>query len=536
MDKLSTAEFLTIRSVKRKFMQWAWKWFYANTPEPKGEKPDVISLICLLQVIGFQLLEFEKSTNDDDKNIETKENDVTVTIKCGKSKMKAVLELNKVKCQCPNDRETVDASFWSVSGVGSINNINKLIETGSNLVPKIDKDISNMMHDVISHVLNTINPKVVVDDVDITLNTISTEENCKPNLCDDAAQTNNESPLTRCYTQPEIVCHRRQEEKHDSSLSNSSQLSTSERRMSISIQNLSQATISDVKSCQKERTPILLREKTWDKSCDSEPRPSPPKSSTPSQLNDLCSSLGEVSLRSDDLGMNSLAECLQRAKFYIEKAQKLQQKTIDDDVFLKPSTPLWGNSPRKTDRSPVRPPGSRCTSPSLSVKSLPQKPLIRRSIGGSIPKPSVNQSTKLSPTNKLMLRGRSLGGASPAVKKAVDNAQKKVIATKLEPLQTVKKMLSNSTSLNTRSSLSTSSTTSNNSDVKTSIKRYSTIGTNIKSPTLSRKKISTVDSNEASQTSFSAKIVKPRIVTSGTPIKKDLKLTSPTKLSHSIKK
>lgn len=30
--------------------------------------------------------------------------------------MKAILELDDVKCQCPNSQDSDDASFWSVSG------------------------------------------------------------------------------------------------------------------------------------------------------------------------------------------------------------------------------------------------------------------------------------------------------------------------------------------------------------------------------------------------------------------------------------
>lgn len=83
-------------------------------------------------------------------------------MECGSSRMKAVLELSDVKCQCPCTDDSKNISMWSVSGVtptGSTDSINKIEESGSNLLPRVSKDTRQMIHDVTHCLFNTINHK-----------------------------------------------------------------------------------------------------------------------------------------------------------------------------------------------------------------------------------------------------------------------------------------------------------------------------------------------------------------------------------------
>lgn len=75
----------------------------------------------LLQAIGFHLREFEKKDLTQDENEPSKEA-IKVTIKCGTSKMKAVLEMDGIDCQCPN--EAKGGSLWSICGHAPNSNVN----------------------------------------------------------------------------------------------------------------------------------------------------------------------------------------------------------------------------------------------------------------------------------------------------------------------------------------------------------------------------------------------------------------------------
>lgn len=74
----------------------------------------------LLQAVGFHLREFEKQDLTQEENAPAKES-IKVTIKCGTSKMRAVLEMDGVDCQCPN--EVKDGSLWSICGHAPNSNV-----------------------------------------------------------------------------------------------------------------------------------------------------------------------------------------------------------------------------------------------------------------------------------------------------------------------------------------------------------------------------------------------------------------------------
>lgn len=116
-------------AAQRKFYQWVLKWINGSDTyaEPSNEesrdarnakKPDVSTIACLLQAIGFKLVSFEKHNETEvQKKDETDTSTLKITIECGNSNMKAMLELEDVTCRCLNS-DHINASFWSVSGTG----------------------------------------------------------------------------------------------------------------------------------------------------------------------------------------------------------------------------------------------------------------------------------------------------------------------------------------------------------------------------------------------------------------------------------
>ena len=86
-------------------------------------KPDVPTLANFLQAIGFKLLSFEKHNGAFDEN-DTKSASnagvLKISIDCGTSNMRAILELGDIACRCPNLDHAKDTSFWSVGGTSPI--------------------------------------------------------------------------------------------------------------------------------------------------------------------------------------------------------------------------------------------------------------------------------------------------------------------------------------------------------------------------------------------------------------------------------
>ncbi|XP_015110843.1 collagen alpha-1(XXVII) chain [Diachasma alloeum] len=409
------------QKVKHRFFQWTTKWCYGNVDQIT-EKPDVSNVVCLLQALGCQLREYEKR---DDQGDELKSNSMRIVLECGSSRMRAVLELDDVNCQCLRPEDARDASLWSVCGTAptaSCDSINKFEETGSNLLPSVSKDDRAMIRDVLYRLLNTINSKGDNPNRDSTLNlSISKNLERSPSPMDKSES------FTRALTQPEIYRVR----EGNRGMSTLTQIAPSDRRLSMSVQNIVNLPLI-TRAPSTPTTPLFERQKTWDLDTkgDAEPRPSPPKiSSSPVVLSDLCSSLGQVSLQSEDENL-SLAECLRRIKFYADKAQnfygRISPGPDQDKVFLKPSIVKPKASPGRVYSRP----SSVCSSPaSLSTKSTTSKPLARRSIGA----PLTAKQMAVPKTTPTMLppRRKSIGSAlQPGMKLPVANAQKNVSTQK----------------------------------------------------------------------------------------------------------
>ena len=80
-------------------------------------RPDIPTIICLLQAIGFKLREFEKCelVTGGEK---LKNENIQIKMECGTSNMIAILEMDEVKCECPDTNVAKDGSFWSITGTG----------------------------------------------------------------------------------------------------------------------------------------------------------------------------------------------------------------------------------------------------------------------------------------------------------------------------------------------------------------------------------------------------------------------------------
>uniref|UniRef100_A0A0C9RHY6 Katnb1_0 protein n=1 Tax=Fopius arisanus TaxID=64838 RepID=A0A0C9RHY6_9HYME len=426
--------------VKHRFFQWATKWCYGNV-EQDMEKPDVPGIVCLLQALGCQLREYEINNKSGDQ----KSNLMSIILECGTSGMRAVLELDDVDCKCLKQEDAKDASLWSVSGTaptGSLDSINKFEDTGSNLLPPVSRDDRAMMRDILHHLLNTINTRRDINqNRDSTLN-LSIAKN------DDLRSPIDKSEsFTRSFTQPEI--YRVREGK--CGMRTSPQISFIDRRISMSAQNIRKIPLMTKRGATPETTPTSAfpRQKTWDLDTkgDAEPRPSPPKiSSSPVVLGDLCSSLGQVSLQSEDENV-SLAECLKRIKYYAEKAQNsygiISPGPGKNKVFLKPSG-RSGVSPGRVNSRP----SSVCSSPGLlSAKSTIQKPLARRSIGAPLPSKQLSipktTPTKLPPRRKSVSNSSQMGNKFTVVNSQRNPSMLKRVANKATPSTSTTSLSSN---------------------------------------------------------------------------------------------
>lgn len=113
--------------VQRKFYQWVLRWI--NGLQTDNERSDELQydlpiLAGFFQAIGYKLHSFEKHNTDEVANeantSAAQPGLLKITIECGSSKMRAVLESADVPCRCPNPDHVQDASFWSISGTGPV--------------------------------------------------------------------------------------------------------------------------------------------------------------------------------------------------------------------------------------------------------------------------------------------------------------------------------------------------------------------------------------------------------------------------------
>ncbi|XP_015599941.1 uncharacterized protein LOC107269963 [Cephus cinctus] len=411
----------------RTFFHWALRWFNTDFTEDTSMKPDAPSLICLLQAIGFKLREFEKFGNAESKESKPKEKELRIILECGSSKFKAILEMDDVNCQCPHPDEAKDGSFWSISGTGptgSMDSINKVEETGSNLLPTVPKEMNEVLRDVSYRLFKMISNTAT----DVNQNSQS-ELNCSA-LHDVGKQVSPDGTegMTRSYTQPEFNTakygsskylanplskevntgfHSKKVAKQQSSrsLSNSDLNSVTTKLASNKTAENVKPVSSNVKtdprsvSLSTSVRPTLIRRKTWDldmetENIECEPRPSPPKiASTPVVFNQLCNSLGHISLQSDE--ESALLEILLKTRDNLERALKMLVRDAPSsnssiqgqDVFIKPIAVPKGTSSRISPKYDSHPSSNSSLSSRTSLRSISglQKPTVRRSIGPTLP-------------------------------------------------------------------------------------------------------------------------------------------------------
>ncbi|XP_026675528.1 uncharacterized protein LOC108632498 [Ceratina calcarata] len=313
-------------NAQRKFYQWVLKWINAHGDEEMRDvqrpaKLDVPILASFLQAIGFKLVSFEKHNdplvpNKNEINSDALEQKGTlkIAIECDASNMKAVLELGEITCQCPKPDHVKEASFWSVSGTGPTANIDnnivqKVEETGSNLLPRLSKDVTRVLRDVSYRLFDTI-----TCEPDVNRNIENNLNNSLNNLSNRLNTSKKDIAMIRSHTQPEIRLHTTNNIVKDL-------LETQSARTN------SNSSINCAVSPVPSNTPTFKRQKTWDIEIDTEPRPSPPKV-TSSPVLELYTSIGQIYLHENEDPAN-VAD-------YIVGAQKNLEKALQMLVVKKP--------------------------------------------------------------------------------------------------------------------------------------------------------------------------------------------------------
>nr|XP_033323111.1 uncharacterized protein LOC117218673 [Megalopta genalis] len=330
-------------SAQRKFYQWVLRWINGVPPsdtESYGNtRLDLPILAGFLQGIGFKLLLMDKTNDSERKN---GENNLTcqpgilkVAIECGSSKMKAVLELDNVTCRCPHSDHVNDASFWSVSGTGpsgSTDNIaRKVVETGSNLLPRLPKDVTQILRDVSQRLFDTISYEP-----DVNRNTeVSLNIPCSNNISLETTVSNGnlreEIGVSRSNTAPEIYLYG----------------SNGPPKNSV-----------DQNASPPLSKPVLQRQRTWDIETENveEPRSSLPTiiTSSPTVPHDLSQSLGQLSLPGEEDSKN-LTEYIIGAKAELDKALKMLARksfVLNDASLNQDDTSSVKSAPAKISQVP----------------------------------------------------------------------------------------------------------------------------------------------------------------------------------------
>ncbi|XP_078045853.1 uncharacterized protein LOC144474627 [Augochlora pura] len=301
----------TQSSAQRKFYQWVLRWINGvpppNTESYDAVRPDLPILAAFFQAIGFKLLLMDKSNEsgkkDEENNSTCQSGTLKVAIECSSSKMKAVLELEGVTCRCPNPDHINDASFWSVSGTGhsrlTDNVSRKVMETGSNLLPRLPKDVTQILRDVSQRLFDTISYVPDVNrNTDVNLN-ISRSSNTFLETTISNDNLREEIGVSRSNTAPEIYlrgCNRLPEDQMGRS------------------------------GTPLPAKPVLQRQRTWDIETGNieEPRPSLPTiiTSSPTIPHDLSQSLDQLSVSGEE-DQKNLVEHIIGAKAELDKALKM---------------------------------------------------------------------------------------------------------------------------------------------------------------------------------------------------------------------
>ncbi|XP_076749686.1 uncharacterized protein LOC143422699 [Xylocopa sonorina] len=340
-------------NAQQKFYQWILEWMkevhaHANSDDEEMRevqhqaKPDVPTLASFLQAIGFKLLSFGKQNDSfiqwrGGENTESKleQGTVQITIECDVSNMKAILELGRITCQCPKSDRVKDVSFSSVNGTGpsrsATNIVHKIEEAGSDLLPRLSKDVTEVLRDVSHKLFDTIMCE-------------SKGRPCEPKLL------RTENKVTRSYTQPEIrLCTNSTDLRH---------VPEAQR-----YRTNSDSSINRIASSIPTSKPVLQCQKVWDinvetENSNSEPRLLPPKpTSSPAAIAELCNSLGHISLGSETESPKSPTEYILKAQQNLEKALKVllvKKSTTINDISLIQGNYVHDIQPENNDGVPVK--------------------------------------------------------------------------------------------------------------------------------------------------------------------------------------
>ncbi|XP_011500088.1 PREDICTED: uncharacterized protein LOC105363961 [Ceratosolen solmsi marchali] len=335
MNKMGSTSYIGSKSIRENFFQWTAKWFYSNLPENTSIKPDIPSIICLLQTIGFKLREFEKSDRLVHNKDSVKKKNIRITLECGSSKITAILDMDDIKCECPDNNETKDGSLWSITGtepVGSTESINKIEKTGSNLLPTMSKETMAVVRDVVHRLFKTINKNNFNQNIDSSKN-LSTSYK-------DVIGMKNTKNLIRSYTD---LYDKNYKSKNNTDIKkirpNSKLVSSIDTQKLIPYK------------------PKLTRQDTYDIKVEKEnmePRPSPRKTTISSVPPEFSISLGDISIQSEE-EIFDLTEYVVKAYEILGKAVYSINKKLpincsisslqEDNSFVRPTTmPLMNSS------------------------------------------------------------------------------------------------------------------------------------------------------------------------------------------------
>lgn len=197
---------------------------FASTRLKNGEiNADTTALICLLQSVGFQLKKFDKVSSVNELKKGNFNNElVRVTIECEASGMRADLEYRNSQCTCP--KEDTKASLWNVSGSGtfltgsssSINSLvadEKFIESGSNLLPSLDKETISQLGDSMAQLIFRVNNhgkharqdgELEEDGGQAAETSLGFQSNFDGSFQQSFQDLSWSTGITRCHTQPEF--------------------------------------------------------------------------------------------------------------------------------------------------------------------------------------------------------------------------------------------------------------------------------------------------------------------------------------------
>ncbi|XP_033230921.1 uncharacterized protein LOC117182011 isoform X2 [Belonocnema kinseyi] len=366
----------------------------AEEPQIKqtSVKPDVPSLVMLFQAVGFQLREFEKSELSKAENSLPNES-IKVTIQCGSSQMKAVLEMDGIDCQCPSSKDVKEGSLWSICGTGHTNNdsisSSKYEDSGSNLLPSIPKGVNNVVRDVVYRlfkIMSAPSPLATANSCnDLNLSALGNVEITESPL----RRSESKDGIHRSHTQPNIKSAR--------VVSPRNKLLTSKNLFPTTFNENNDNNSKDTNEPKVPGKP-LQRQQTWHMDLDIDSGThSPNRFQSPTPVDEMCDSLGHISIESEDekLGIGDFVlkayHSLDRAIRIMTRKTPMTSSTLSlNNEFFDNPPPLSVSTTATASPShkPTSRPGSACSvSTRASQKTLPPKaPPTRRSVPASMPR------------------------------------------------------------------------------------------------------------------------------------------------------